>query len=87
MGIGHSPGGVGVEKMMRHEIEAAAREILGFLDGHADAPVMAVKNALGKRELYFYMGLGELILQHRVVIQEREGVFWAIHSPQSAMAA
>jgi hypothetical protein len=76
-----------MEKMMRHEIEAAAREILGFLDGHGDAPVMAVKNALGRRELYFYMGLGELILQHRVVIQEREGVFWAIHSPQSAMAA
>jgi hypothetical protein len=76
-----------VEKMMRHEIEAAAREILGFLDAHGDAPVMGVKNALGKRELYFYMGLGDLILEHRVAIQEREGVFWAVRATQTAKAA
>lgn len=76
-----------MEKMMRHEIEAAAREILGYLESHGDAPVMAVKIALGKRELYFYMGLGDLILQHQVAIQERDGVFWTVRSPQAAKAA
>jgi hypothetical protein len=33
------------------------------------------------------MGLGDLILRHRIVIQERQGVFWAIHSLESARAA
>ena len=72
---------------MRSEIEAAARDILGYLESHGDVPVMAVKIALDKRELYFYMGLGDLILQHQVAIQEREGAFWAIRSTQAAKAA
>ncbi len=72
---------------MRSEIEAAAREIMDYLTAHGDMPVLAAKNALGKRELYFYMGLGDLILQHRIVIQERDGVFWAIHASPQAKAA
>jgi len=76
-----------VEQMMRFEIEAAAREIMDYLDAHGDMPVLGVKNALGRRELYFYMGLGELILQRRVLIQERDGVFWAIHATPQAKAA
>ncbi len=72
---------------MRSEIEAAAREILGYLESHGDAPVMGLKGALGKRELYFYMGLGDLILQHQVAIQEREGAFWAVRGPHAAKAA
>ena len=78
---------VTVEKMMRSEIEAASREIMDYLDAHGDMPVLGVKNALGRRELYFYMGLGDLILQHRIVIQERDGVFWAIHATPQAKAA
>jgi hypothetical protein len=78
---------VAVEKMMQEEIEAAAREIMDYLDACGDMPVLVMKNALGKRELYFYMGLGELILKHRIVIQERDGVFWAIHRPPQAKAA
>jgi hypothetical protein len=73
--------------MMRFEIEAASREIVDYLDAHGDMPVLGVKNALGMRELYFYMGLGELILQHRILIQERDGVFWAIHTTPQAKAA
>ncbi len=76
-----------MEKMMRHEIEAAAREISGYLEAHGDAPILGLKRALGKHELYFYMGLGDLILGHRVTIQEREGVFWAIRCSQTAKAA
>jgi hypothetical protein len=76
-----------MEKMMRFEIEAAAREIMDYLTAHGDMPVLGVKNALGKRELYFYMGLGDLILQHRIMIQEREGVFWAVHTSPQAKAA
>jgi hypothetical protein len=76
-----------VEQMMRSEIEAASREIINYLDAHGDMPVLGIKNALGRRELYFYMGLGELILEHRVLIQERDGVFWAIHAAPQAKAA
>jgi hypothetical protein len=76
-----------MEKMMRPEIEAASREIMDYLDAHGDLPIPAVKSALGKRELYFYMGLGELILQHRVSIQEREGALWAVHTVPQAKAA
>jgi hypothetical protein len=78
---------VAVEKMMRSEIEAAAREIMEYLDAHGDMPVLAIKDALGRRELYFYMGLGELILQSRVLIQESDGVFWARHTVPQAKAA
>lgn len=76
-----------MERMMRPEIEAAAREISEYLDAHGDAPVLAIKTALGRHELCFYMGLGDLILEHRVTIQEREGAFWAIQFPQAAKAA
>jgi hypothetical protein len=73
--------------MLEQEIEAAAREILEYLSAHGDAPVLALKEALGKPELYFYMGLGNLILRHRVGIQERQGAFWAIRIPDMAKAA
>lgn len=78
---------VAVEKMMQSEIEAAAREIMDYLDAHGDLPVLAIKSALGRRELHFYMGLGELILQSRVLIQESDGVFWARHTVPQAKAA
>ncbi len=73
--------------MMQHEIDAAAREILEYLEIHGDAPVLAVKETLGRPELYFYMGLGELILRHRLAIRERDGVFWAMRTPELARAA
>jgi hypothetical protein len=76
-----------VEKMMRSEIEAAAREIMEYLDAHGDMPVLAIKDALGRRDLYFYLGLGELILRSRVLIQESDGVFWARHTAPQAKAA
>jgi hypothetical protein len=76
-----------MEKMMREEIEVAAREILMQLDAFGDAPVLRLKDALGKPELYFYMGLGDLILRHRIAIQERQGVFWAIRLAETARAA
>ncbi len=72
---------------MRSEIEAAAQEIWEYLGGHGDAPVLTIKNALGRHELCFYMGLGDLILEHRITIQEREGEFCAIQCPQAAKAA
>jgi hypothetical protein len=73
--------------MMQGEIETAAREILDYLESHGEVPVIAAKNALGKRELHFYMGLGNLILQSQVTIQERGGVFWAIRALHTAQAA
>jgi hypothetical protein len=76
-----------VEKMMQPEIEAAAGEIMAYLDVHGDAPVLAVKDALGKPEFYFYMGLGELILRRRVAIRESRGVFWTMRIPPAAKAA
>lgn len=79
--------GVAVEKLMRSEIEAAAQEIMDYLDAHGDLPVLAIKDALGRRELSFYMGLGELILQYRVLIQESDGVFWARRAAPRAKAA
>lgn len=75
-----------MEKMMQPEIEAAAGEILAYLDVQGDAPILAMKDALGKPELYFYMGLGELILRHRVAIRESLGVFWTIRNPDTARA-
>lgn len=76
-----------MKKMMEQEIEAAAREVLEYLDAHGDAPVLWLKETLGKPELYFYMGLGNLILRRRVIIQERRGAFWVIRSLESARAA
>lgn len=76
-----------MKKMLEQEIEAAAGEILGYLDAHGDAPVLGMKEALAKPELYFYMGLGQLILRHRVAIQESEGAFWALRNLESAKAA
>jgi hypothetical protein len=76
-----------MNQMLRPDIEAAAHEILTHLESHGDAPLMAMKNALGRRDLYFYMGLGDLILKQRVSIQDREGVFWAIRVPPAAKAA
>ena len=76
-----------MEKMMRHEIEAAAREILEYLESYGDTPVLLMKDHLGKPELYYYMGLGDLILQHRVSIQECQGAMWAIRSGTSVKAA
>jgi hypothetical protein len=73
--------------MMQGEIETAAREILDYLKSHGEVPVIAAKNALAKRELHFYMGLGNLILQGQVAIQERDGVFWAIRGLHTAQAA
>lgn len=73
--------------MMQQEGDAAAREILGYLDSYGDAPVIVVKEALGKPKLHFNMGLGELVLRHQVAIRERGGVFWAIRSTQAGKAA
>jgi hypothetical protein len=87
LAIGSLKEGAVVEKMLQPEIDAATCEILNYLESHGDAPVMAVRSALGRPELYFYMGLGNLILTHRVAIQEREEVFWTVHIPPAAKAA
>ena len=76
-----------MERMLQEETEAAAREILAYLGSHGDVPVLALKDALGKPELYFYMGLGDLILNHRVTIQHRQEAFWAVRRPALAKAA
>jgi hypothetical protein len=76
-----------MEEMMPHEIEAAAGEILVYLDVQGDVPVLAMKDALGKPELYFYMGLGDLILRRRVAIRESRGVFWTIRKQGTPAAA
>ena len=68
-----------MKKMRQPEINTAARRILGYLQARGDAPVLAMKDDLGNSELQFYMGLGDLILQRRVAIQERRGTFWATH--------
>ena len=73
--------------MMQPEIEASAGEILAFLNVHGDEPVLALKDALGKPELYFYMGLGELILRRKLAIRESRGVFWTIRIPPAVKAA
>jgi hypothetical protein len=76
-----------MEKMMEPEVEAAAAEVLAYLDVHGDGPVLAVRDALGKPELYFYMGLGELILRRKVAIRESRGIFWTIRIPPAAKVA
>jgi hypothetical protein len=75
-------GGLAVEKMRQHEIKTAARRILGYLEAHGDAPVIAMKDDLRNPEVQFYMGLGDLILQRRITLQERQGAFWATRSPR-----
>ena len=86
MEVGRSDGGYAMEKIMWYEIEAYAYDILAYLKAHGDAPILAVKNILGRPDLYFYMGLGELIRQDMVTIREREGIFWAIRQPLGATA-
>ena len=73
--------------MMRWEIDAAAKEIMEYLETQGDSPVLLMKDHLRKPELYFYMGLGNLILQHQVGIQQCEGAFWAVRSGRSISAA
>ncbi len=85
LGLGHWK--LGIPRRLRRGKNAAAREILGYLDSYGDAPVIAVKEALGKPELHVNMGLGELVLRHLVAIREREGVFWTIRAPELAKAA
>lgn len=76
-----------MEKMKQHEIRTTARQILGYLAAHGDAPVLSIKATLGKPGVLFYMGLGDLILRHRVALRERQGTFWAARRPESARAA
>jgi hypothetical protein len=76
-------GGLVVEKMKQQEIHSASRRILGYLEAHGDAPIFAMKDDLMNPEMQFYMGLGDLILQHQVAIQERQGSFWATKRLQS----
>lgn len=66
--------------MRQEEIKTEARRILKYLGAHGDAPILAMKDDLKNPELQFYMGLGDLILKHRVTLQERQGVFWATPS-------
>ncbi|HSB82629.1 MAG TPA: hypothetical protein VLM91_27955 [Candidatus Methylomirabilis sp.] len=72
-----------MEKMGQAEIKTAARRILGYLEAHGDAPILAMKDDLKNPQLQFYMGLGDLILEHRVSLQERQGAFWATPSSKS----
>lgn len=73
-----------MREMMPHEIEAAAGEILSYLDIHGDAPIFTMKDALGKPEFYFYMGLGELILRRQIGIRESRGIFWTTRRHETA---
>ncbi|HSB69598.1 MAG TPA: hypothetical protein VLH58_12940 [Candidatus Methylomirabilis sp.] len=72
-----------MERIRQEEINTAARRILGYLEAHGDAPVLAMKDDLGNSELQFYMGLGDLILRHQVGIREGRGTFWATEHPRS----
>jgi len=76
-----------VEKMRQREIRTAARRILGYLEAHGDAPVIAMKDDLRNPEVQFYMGLGDLILQRRITLQERQGAFWVTQSSTSRPTA
>ncbi len=76
-----------MEKMKRQEIKTAARRIMGYLEAHGDAPIFAMKNDLKNPETQFYMGLGDLILERRVTLQERQGTFWATQRPKSRRPA
>jgi hypothetical protein len=80
-------GGLAVEKMKQQEIKTAARQILGYLESHGDAPVIGMKVDLRNPEIQFYMGLGDLILQRRVTLQERQGSFWATQCQRSGRNA
>ncbi len=73
-----------MKEMVPREIEAAAGEILAYLNVHGDAPILAMKDALGRPELYFYTGLGELILRRQVGIRENRGVFWTARRHETA---
>ncbi len=76
-----------MDPIMREEMEAAAREIWAYLEGYGDTPMMALKGAVKRPEFWFYMGLGDLILQRRVALQYRQEVCWAIRRPALARAA
>ena len=70
-------GGLVVERMTQHEISTESRRILGYLEAHGEAPILVMKDDLRDPQVQFYMGLGDLILQGRVTLQEHQGAFWA----------
>jgi len=76
-----------MDPRLQQETEAAAREILEYLEASSETPVQTLRDAVGKPDLYFYMGLGDLILKRLVTIQHRQEAFWAIRRPGLVKAA
>ncbi len=64
--------------MLQREIEAAARKVLIHLEGRRETALFALHEAWTEDERSFYMGLGALILQRRVMLQERQGTIWVV---------
>ncbi len=65
--------------MLPYEIDAAARKVLTYLVQREETPLLALHEVWAEDERSFYMGLGTLILQHRVRLEERRGTIWVIH--------
>ncbi len=73
-----------MEKMLPGEIAAAARKVLNHLEPRRETPLLALRAVWSEDERSFYMGLGDLILQGQVMLQEREGVIWVVRGSAPA---
>jgi hypothetical protein len=76
-------GGLAVGRMTQQDFRTAPRRILRDLEAHGEAPILVMKGVLGDPQVRFYMGLGDLILERRVILQERQGSFWATQNLKS----
>ncbi len=77
----------GVEKMDAHEIRMAAGKVLSSLTPRGKLPILVLRKGWPEDELSFYMGLGALILQHQVALQEWEGTIWVVRDGEGEIAA
>ncbi len=71
-----------MEKMNPHEIRMAAGKVLSSLTPRGMLPVLVLRKGWPEDEQSFYMGLGALILQHRVTLREREGAIWVVREDE-----
>jgi hypothetical protein len=74
--------GAVVEKMLQREIEAAARKLRNHLEPRGETSLLALHEAWTEDERSFYMGLGALILQRHVGLQERQGTIWVVRGSE-----
>lgn len=71
-----------MEKMEPHEIRMAAGKLLTCLDPRRETALFALHEAWTEDERSFYMGLGALILQRQVMLQERQGTIWVVRGSE-----